>query len=142
MGPTIGAFFIRHPIFFHNNPAGDVGHGVKDVTSVFCVAAMCSFVNLLLVLFVFPESLDKKKAKQAALAAHHAAHGTSSGASNSVAAPQASHLERLLSPLALFVPKKIPLPGGGYKRDWTLTILSTCLFTFLLSTVCLLNCIP
>lgn len=134
LGPTIGAFFIRHPILSGGHPAKGVGSNVKDVTSVFYVAATCSLVNLLLVLFVFPESLDKKKAKQAALARHL----VSSGASESDVTPsgaELSHLERLLSPIALFVPKKIPLPGGGTKRDWSLTILTSVLFTFLLSTV-------
>ncbi|THH32642.1 hypothetical protein EUX98_g1534 [Antrodiella citrinella] len=133
LGPTFGAFFIRHPIF-HNSPATDVGHAVPEVTSVFYVAAMCSFVNLLLVLFVFPESLDKKKAKQAALAAHHASHGGAPVETDGAVVPQISHLERLLSPLALFVPRKLPLPGGGFKRDWSLTILASTMFMFLLST--------
>ncbi|TCD71062.1 hypothetical protein EIP91_000154 [Steccherinum ochraceum] len=133
LGPTIGAFFIRHPIL-PGAPSEHVGHDVPEVTSVFYIAAMCSFVNLLLVLFVFPESLDKKKAKQAALAARLAATGAEPASPTTADAPQAGHLERLLSPLTLFVPKMVPLPGGGKKRDWTLTILSTTLFMFLLST--------
>ena len=133
-GPTIGAFFIRHPII-PGNPAKDVAHDIPQVTSVFYVAAMCSFVNLLLVLFVFPESLNKKKAKQAALAAHLAATGVSASAASGPGASDATHLQRLLSPLSLFLPKVIPLPGGGYKKDWTLTVLSSMLFMFLLSTV-------
>ena len=46
--------------------------GQPTVTSVFYVAAMCSFVNLMLVLFFFPDSTDKRKAKAAQKAAAEA----------------------------------------------------------------------
>jgi hypothetical protein len=39
----------------------------KVVTSVFWVAVFCSMINFVLVLFVFPESLDKGKMEKASL---------------------------------------------------------------------------
>ncbi|KAH8105380.1 MFS general substrate transporter [Cristinia sonorae] len=146
LGPALGAYFIRNPIFppsqgspAANTVAGQTPYkGIPDVRSVFYVAIMATCLNLFLVLFVFPESLDKKKAKEKALAAHIAAtNGVLSEHGDQDAGPvvpQATHLERLLSPLALFVPRKVALPGGGWRRDWSLAVVSTTLFMFLLST--------
>lgn len=44
-------------------------------------------------------------------------------------------MQRFLGPLALLAPKKIPKPEGGYRKDWSLTILGFALFMFLLATV-------
>ena len=59
VGPAIGAYLIRHP-FLSGHSGSSVHNGSPTVTSVFYVATVCSFVNLLLVIFVFPESLNKK----------------------------------------------------------------------------------
>ncbi|KAI0346310.1 MFS general substrate transporter [Trametopsis cervina] len=133
LGPAIGAYLIRHPLFsFPSNSSGYPGlhNGQPVVTSVFYVAAMCSFVNLLLVLFVFPESLDKKRAKEGIQRAAMSGHG----GVEATAVGKQSFCQRLLSPLALFAPKKITTPEGGYRRDWSLTILGLVFFSFLLST--------
>ena len=65
IGPVIGGWFIRHPIVWIG---GSSIPGRQSVTSVFWVAVFCSFINLLLITFVFPESLDKEKKEQAMIA--------------------------------------------------------------------------
>lgn len=142
----LGAYLIRHPIvsFPRSSPAGHepvLHNGVPTVTSVFYVAAMCSFVNLLLVLFVFPESLAKKKANAAGKSVGRMVPvlvpatqaGTADPAGGTAASP--AWLLHVFTPLALLAPKKIPRPEGGYRRDWSLTVLGVGLFMFLLATV-------
>jgi len=51
-----------------------------------------------------------------------------------IAVEQGWFLQRLLGPLALLAPKKIPRPEGGHRTDWSLTILGISLFMFLLAT--------
>jgi MFS family permease len=65
IGPVIGAWLIRHPIAW---VGGSSMPGRQSVTSVFWVAAFCSFTNFLLMIFVFPESLDKEKKERAMIA--------------------------------------------------------------------------
>ena len=65
IGPVIGAWLIRHPIAW---AGGSSMPGRQSVTSVFWVAVFCSFTNLLLITFVFPESLDKEKKERAMIA--------------------------------------------------------------------------
>lgn len=65
IGPVIGGWLIRHPIAWIG---GSSIPGRQSVTSVFWVAVSCSFINLLLITFVFPESLDKEKREQAMIA--------------------------------------------------------------------------
>ena len=143
LGPSIGAYLIRHPLLAFPPSTSGGGHapsvhnGQPTVTSVFYVAAMCSFVNLLLVLFVFPESIEKKKAKalQSASATAAASHGGDMPENKGSGSASQNWLQRCLSPLSFFVPKKIPRPEGGYRKDWSLTVLGIALFLFLLATV-------
>ncbi|KAI0077310.1 hypothetical protein K474DRAFT_1643587 [Panus rudis PR-1116 ss-1] len=160
VGPTVGAYLIRHPVFVRfpssagagvGNGEGTVHNGAPTVTSVFYVAALCSFINLLLVLFVFPESLDKKKAKARLLArpsSLHAPNPTPAADPDELGEPivnginnangevknSPGFLTKALSPLALFLPKKIRTPSGQYRSDWSLTWLGLSLFGYLLST--------
>ena len=147
IGPMLGAYLIRHPILAAPSPAGRpvLHNGAPTVTSVFYVAAVCSFVNLLLVLFVFPESLTKKKAKAAGKSVAHVApvpgpvvHRQGSIVADPAVSPVMGGLHRFLGPLgplALLAPKKLPRPEGGFRRDWSLTVLGFGLFMFLLATV-------
>ncbi|KAH9481397.1 putative membrane protein C14C4.07 [Psilocybe cubensis] len=153
VGPSIGGFLIQHPLRIFAAEAG----GDKTVTTVFWVSIMLSFANLLLVLFVFPESLGKKKmleaiaeAEAAALAAskHTAvavdpAQANDAGASSSDVPEPAKQEDGVivgfLRPLAVFLPVMVlqPSPNGiglRKKRDWSLTILALALFAFMLST--------
>ena len=65
LGPVIGGWLIRHPIAW---TGGSSIPGRQSVTSVFWVAMSCSFINFLLITFVFPESLDKEKMERAMIA--------------------------------------------------------------------------
>ena len=65
LGPVIGGWLIRHPLAW---TGGSSIPGRQPVTSVFWVAMFCSFINFLLITFVFPESLDKEKKERAMIA--------------------------------------------------------------------------
>ncbi|TCD67076.1 hypothetical protein EIP91_000589 [Steccherinum ochraceum] len=135
LGPAIGAYLIRHPLNmpgFPSTASGGIHNGQPTVTSVFYVAAVASFVNLLLVLFVFPESLDKKRA-EAAREAAALGLDTIEDDEDADAKPQ-GFLARFFGPLAIFTPKTIQMPDGRHRSDWTLTILGLSLFGYLLST--------
>ena len=135
LGPAIGAFLIRHPLFSFPSSSGhnpDVHNGQPSVTSAFYVASICSFINMFLVLFVFPESLDKKRAKAALSDAQMAPR--SQTCEPSAAVHQRFH-KTFFTSLGLFVPRKIQKPDGGYKRDWSLSILGIALFCYMLATV-------
>ncbi|KIP10989.1 hypothetical protein PHLGIDRAFT_21891 [Phlebiopsis gigantea 11061_1 CR5-6] len=143
IGPMLGAYLIRHPILAAPSPAGRpvLHNGAPTVTSVFYVAAVCSFVNLLLVLFVFPESLTKRKSKAVGKVVDRivVVPVPVVQAQGSIAIDPAvkGGLQRFLGPLeplALLAPKKLPRPEGGYRRDWSLTVLGFGLFMFLLAT--------
>ncbi|TBU42587.1 major facilitator superfamily domain-containing protein [Dichomitus squalens] len=125
MGPAIGAFLIRHPFIPIFSPAVGVHNGAPTVTSVFYVAALASFVNLMLALFLFPESLDKKKAK-----------GTVSpllAPTIPVAEERLGRIERLFNPFTLFLPKTVTGPNGSKHKDWSMMLLAMVLFGHLLS---------
>lgn len=128
LGPAIGAYFIRHPILI--SPSHSMHASAPTVTSVFYIASMCSFINLILVLFVCPESLEKKKTKVGQQAP---AEPSNTGSSANVA--RKGLFYQFISPLALFLPKKIESPDGVSRRDWTLTIIAGTLFGALLSSV-------
>ena len=136
LGPAIGAYLIRHPLFTFPSSSG--GHnsivpiGQPTVTSVFYVAAFCSFINLLLVLFVFPESLNQK-AKPAKPTQTLVATSENGDASGGPAKETWS--QRFLSPIALLMPRKIPRPEGGYRSDYSVTILGITLFFYMLAMV-------
>ncbi|KAI0636128.1 MFS general substrate transporter [Trametes polyzona] len=130
IGPAIGAFLIRHPFIPVFSPAVGVHNGAPTVTSVFYVAATASFVNLILVLLVFPESVEKKKAKAAAAQASSPTAPCDAGAPLTV---KGNLLSQWLSPLALFLPKAITSPDGQRRTDWSMTLLAVVLFGHLLS---------
>ncbi|KAF8905118.1 major facilitator superfamily domain-containing protein [Gymnopilus junonius] len=124
VGPTIGGWFIQHPIKAISGTTTE-----KSVTSVFWVAVICSFVNLVLTLFVFPESLGKKK-REAMLVAEAAVVGKGKAKALVIEAED---------PLSVFLPVVVldPSPYGiGHRkrRDWSLTMLAIALFGFMLST--------
>ncbi len=63
IGPSISGYLISHS----RASVGEIGEGtgkgggVESVTSVFWVAVVCSFLNFLAAVFVFPESLTKER---------------------------------------------------------------------------------
>ncbi len=126
LGPTIGAFLIRHPFMPIVSPAVGIHNGAPTVTSVFYVAALGSLINFLLALFLFPESLDKKKAKAAA---------SLSLVTQPLLEAPPSMVERLISPYRFFMPKIITTPNGTKHEDWSMTLLAAVFFGHLLSLV-------
>lgn len=148
VGPMIGAYLIRHPLFSSPSSPSSSGpvlhNGQPTVTSVFYVAAMCSFINLLLVLFLFPESISKRRTQSGKPAVPAPAPiavpepgreaTESSDPHRASSVKQGWNMRRLLGPLALLAPKKMPRPEGGYRTDWSLFILGFSLFMFLLAT--------
>ncbi|KAI8969873.1 MFS general substrate transporter [Trametes punicea] len=132
VGPTIGAFLIRHPFIPIFSPAVGVHNGAPTVTSVFYVAATASFCNLLLALFLFPESLEKKKAK-AAGSAPESTLPTFAQSDQGTPLGVGARMFQFLSPLALFLPTVVDEPDGRKRKDWSMTLLAVVLFGHLLS---------
>jgi len=68
VGPMIAGWIVRHPEWLTWSSTSRSGSKplAQSVTGVFWVAIICNFINLLLVLFVFPESLDRDKLRAAA----------------------------------------------------------------------------
>ncbi|KAJ7104103.1 major facilitator superfamily-domain-containing protein [Mycena belliarum] len=141
-GPLIGAWLIRHPIAFLTSPPPPGQPQAQSVSSVFWVAVFCSFINLFLVLFVFPESVTKEQ--------RDLASGKGKGKGKARAGPStledvaeereagkesAGIMKRLLRPLAIFLPVPIFVEGSTRKRkDWSLTLLACAMFGYMLST--------
>ncbi|KAF9468039.1 major facilitator superfamily domain-containing protein [Collybia nuda] len=152
VGPAIGGYLIRNPIW--SSPSDEKA---LTVTTVFWVAIICSFINFILVLFVFPESLDKVKLQQAALEFQASGNGKGkamvddieedeggvtgegSGTGNDqdrVHAPRRGKrgiIRGFLRPLALFMPVVVMEGGLRKRRDWSLTFLGAALFGSMLS---------
>ncbi|KAK0469666.1 major facilitator superfamily domain-containing protein [Desarmillaria tabescens] len=148
MGPAIGGWIIKNGI-------GALPGQPKSVTAVFYLAVLCSLANLLLVLFVFPESLSAEK-REAAAREHAMTHsvkgkardlsgqdsgGHDQGASSSSDEEGVSETKRFaiirnfLSPLSIFLPVTIiEAEGTRRHRDWSLTMLAAALFGYMLST--------
>lgn len=147
LGPVIGAWLIRNPIPFLS--AGNIDHPLQSVTSVFWVAITCSFVNLILVLFVFPESLpasrraSNRKGKGRAVESDtEFPSGKVDELSNGWVATRI--IRSFLSPLAVFLPSHVPVPvaasatgdsvvSSRTRKDWGLTFISMSLFSHMLA---------
>ena len=142
LGPALGAFLIRHPV---------LGVAKHSVTEVFWVAVACSFANFMLALFVFPESLSEEKRSKArgdacrttagkgkaqAPAQLTEAENPSLNDDTAIAPASCSIIEGFLSPLGVFLPVVVDVPGvRRRRRDWSLTFLACALFGYMLSTV-------
>ncbi|KAG1822038.1 uncharacterized protein BJ212DRAFT_1335414 [Suillus subaureus] len=92
----------------------DADHPLQSVTSVFWVAITCSFVNLILVLFVFPESLPASRRasnrKGKSRAVESGPEFTSSKDDEPSNGWIATRIIRsFLSPLAVFLPSHVPV---------------------------------
>ncbi|KAG0695596.1 major facilitator superfamily domain-containing protein [Suillus ampliporus] len=149
LGPIIGAWLIRNPIPFLN--PGSTDHPLQSVTSVFWVAIACSFVNLVLVLFVFPESLpasrraSNRKGKGRAVESGPGLPsmcliGKADESSQGWAATDI--IRSFLSPLAVFLPSHVPVAASATgdslvpsrtRNDWSLTFIGLSLFLHMLA---------
>jgi hypothetical protein len=131
-GPSVGAFLIQHPV---------LGVTAHTVTEVFWVAVGCSFVNFILVLFVFPESLSEEKQMKArdedagkAKAAWASVEELEQASAPDVLTTRTTGgiVQGFFRPLAVFLPAERNVPGG---KDWSLTFLACALLGYMLSTV-------
>ncbi|KAF8896306.1 major facilitator superfamily-domain-containing protein [Infundibulicybe gibba] len=143
VGPTIGGWLIRNPGLFNRQPGGNTS-GAPTVTAVFWVAVFCSFMNFILVLFVFPESLNKERQARAAVeysktsstkgkARAHDDENVSNEHVEHPDAPREGIIQSFLSPLAIFLPVTV-MDGTRKRTDWSLTLLAAALFGYMLST--------
>ncbi|KAI6125072.1 major facilitator superfamily domain-containing protein [Pisolithus croceorrhizus] len=131
LGPILGAWLIRNPIYFLR--VGTSDHPLQSVNSVFWVSITCSLVTFLLVSFVVPESLPASR-RAANRKGKSRAVETSEDDSNDGEGNVASGiLKSLFSPLSVFLPSDVPVAvrvaGEGQARvrrrkDWSLTLVA------------------
>ncbi|KAK7050939.1 hypothetical protein VNI00_005051 [Paramarasmius palmivorus] len=155
IGPSIGGWIINNGIPGIDRIGTHTGQG-KSVTEVFWLAICCSFLNLILVTFLFPESLSKEQraaaAEQYRLSRNQkgkdrAARMSESSQSDDSAILSATDDESgqskggiirdYFSPLALFLPVIITettAHGIVQRKDWSLTYLALCMFLVMAST--------
>ena len=102
------------------------------VTPVFCLAVIISFINFILSVFVFPESLYKKKSAEPEPSVAIASSSTD-GEANKTESGFLGFFKNLFVPLMIFSPRK---RANG--KDWSMTLLAVAVFGYLLSSVRLL----
>ncbi|KAF7316815.1 hypothetical protein HMN09_00414600 [Mycena chlorophos] len=130
IGPTLGASLIRHPIPFLNSPPHPGQPNAATVTSVFWVAVGLQALNLLMILFVVPESTNKNNGKGKARDTSQAGPSTTEDA----ALASKGFFGDFFSPLAIFLPVPMLVDGTVRKRkDWSLTLLASAMFAYMLS---------
>nr|GAT60723.1 predicted protein [Mycena chlorophos] len=130
IGPTLGASLIRHPIPFLNSPPHPGQPNAATVTSVFWVAVGLQALNLLMILFVVPESTNKNNGKGKARDTSQAGPSTTEDA----APASKGFFSDFFSPLAIFLPVPMLVDGTVRKRkDWSLTLLASAMFAYMLS---------
>ncbi|KAJ6516437.1 major facilitator superfamily-domain-containing protein [Mycena sanguinolenta] len=123
IGPLIGGWVISHPFGLFSG-AGGLG----SVTSVFWVAALCSFTNFCLVLFIIPESVTKEQRDRAS-ARMVDARGAALRDPRKL-----GFIREFFSPLEVFLPVSISTAGSSHKRrDWSLTLVTFTLFSYMFS---------
>jgi len=105
LGPTLGAFLIRHP-FIQIQSFGRKHAQMPSVTAAFWAAILFGTINLVLALLIVPESLDKlapQKVDDPALATQNTPHLK----------------RRLLAPLDVFAPRR-RIVKGRMEEDWSM----------------------
>ena len=133
LGPMLGAYVITHPPSFLL-PLLHLESSVpgRTVTPVFCLAVIISFINFILSVFVFPESLYKKKSAESEPSVAIASSSTD-GEANKTESGFLGFFKNLFVPLMIFSPRK---RANG--KDWSMTLLAVAVFGYLLSSVRLL----
>lgn len=128
VGPMLGAWVISHPPPLPRILLPEPAAAAHTITPVFYVAVLCSTINLILSLFVFPESLGKERRKARRIAEVEASAmivGSSKFKGGITAV-----IRGLFLPLMVFAPK---MRASG--RDWNMLLLGLALFGYLLSAV-------
>ncbi|KAJ7158716.1 hypothetical protein C8R46DRAFT_1165058 [Mycena filopes] len=139
-GPILGGWLIRNPIPFLTGPPHPGQPQAQTVTSAFWVAIALQFINLCLVLFVFPESVtqeqrDLARGKNKGKAPDRSSgNGTLDAVAEEPVAKSGGIIRDFLSPLAIFLPVPILVDGTRKRQDWSLTLLACAMFGYMLST--------
>lgn len=128
LGPTIGAFLIRHPLV-HAQSFGLPHTEVQSVTPAFWVAVLCSTINFILALLVIPESLDKARLRAV----------QKGDIPNPSIQKKPGLKKRLLGPLAIFAPRK-RVVNGRMQKDWSMSWLAISMFSLFLASVRAFEC--
>jgi hypothetical protein len=123
LGPTLGAFFIRHPLP-QIQSFGSHHRKIHSVTAAFWIAILFSSISLILTLLVIPESLNKTRRQMVQKA----------GAPAPTMQNDARLKKGLFAPLAVFAPQRRIL-NGRMQEDWSMTWLATGLFILFLAGV-------
>jgi hypothetical protein len=123
LGPTLGAFFIRHPLP-QIQSFGSHHRKIHSVTAAFWAAILFNSIILILTLLVIPESLNKTRRQVAQKA----------GAPAPAMENDASLKKRLFAPLAVFAPQR-RIVNGRMQEDWSMPWLATGIFLLLLASV-------
>jgi MFS family permease len=126
LGPAIGAYLLRHPLINLGGGSEKLSQGAANVAGVFAVAAICSALNCVLALFVFPESLRRNGP------APQVEETTAEGVSVKRSA-WSEFFGGFARAGRLFAPRTRMLPGGRKVRDASLTLLAASLFLYLLA---------
>lgn len=156
-GPVVGAALMKQPRLFdfiamwfspfRFQTVGS-GQGGEIVAPVFGAAILCSLFNILLVVFVFPDSLPKGKRKAPSTPSPSPAasaevqnplplsdSNTNETSKDFEERRASSNISKvLLSPLAVFLPQKVYL-GTEMRRDWSLTVLGVVVFGYMITAV-------
>jgi len=122
LGPTLGAFFIRHPLPQIQSFGSQ--RRIHSVTAAFWAAILLGSINLILTLLVIPESLNKTRRQVA----------QKDGAPAPATQNDTGLKKRLFAPLAVFAPQR-RIVNGRMHEDWSMPWLATGLFLLLLASV-------
>ncbi|KAH9930091.1 uncharacterized protein B0H18DRAFT_995187 [Fomitopsis serialis] len=116
------------PIRIGTLPSPSAHGTTQNVTTVFYVAALCSLVNLMLALFVFPEPT-----KRAKVAPEAQPLPGGEGLTPSSAGKQ-GHIAGFLGPFKLLAPRTVQNSNGTSRKDWRITLIALALLVYALST--------
>jgi len=123
LGPTLGAFVIRHPLP-QIQSFGSHYHKMHPVTAAFWVSILFGTINLILTLLVIPESLNKAGQRVAQKAS----------APVPTVQNESGLKKRLFAPLAVFAPQR-RIVNGRMQEDWSMPWLATAVFLLFLASV-------
>ncbi|KAI0303849.1 major facilitator superfamily domain-containing protein [Multifurca ochricompacta] len=121
LGPTLGAFLIRHPLLQFQS-FGRQPREMQSVAAVFWAAILCSTINFLSAVLVIPESLDKARQRAA----------QKGEGPTPVAQRKPGIKKRLLGPLSIFAPRRL-MVNGRMRKDWSMSWLAIAVFGLFLA---------
>ena len=142
LGPILGAWVIRNSDTFVSRVLHIDPNSGRTVVPVFAIAVIFWTISILLSAFVFPESLNKKRLKEAdaradATAERVATENRSTSKTSARKGLLLPELRNVFMPLVVFAPRH---RQNGKSKDWSMTLLALALFGYLLSSVSEQSC--